>query len=104
MQSVASVQISLQFSDSRKAVSSRAHADSEPAGPILQRRGGGGTSHSQLLRWWAWPLPPTGPLEFVCQWPVYGISETRVGLDAQLILDAARRSIQLWPEDDPNAR
>jgi hypothetical protein len=37
------------------------------------------------------------------QWPVYGIGETRVGLDAQLILDAARRSIQLWPEDDPNA-
>jgi hypothetical protein len=104
MQSVASVQISLQFSDGRKAISSRAHADSEPTGPIPQRGGGGGTSHSQLLRWWAWPLPPTGPLEFICQWPVYGIGETRVGLDAQLILDAARQSIQLWPEDDPNAR
>jgi hypothetical protein len=45
-----------------------------------------------------------GPPEFICQWPVYGIGEIRVGLDAQLILDAARRSIQLWPEDDPNAR
>jgi hypothetical protein len=96
-------QISLQFSDGRTAISSRAHGDSEPTGPILRRRGGGGTSHSQLLRWWAWPLPPTGPLEFICQWPVYRIGETRVGLDAQLILDAARRSIQLWPEDDPNA-
>ena len=97
-------QISLRPSDGRRAISSRrAPGDSEPTGPILQPRGGGGTSHSQLVRWWAWPLPPAGPLEFICQWPVYGIGETKVGIDAQLILDAARRSIQLWPEDDPDA-
>ncbi len=95
-----SFQISLQFSDGRKAINGRPRGDSEPAGPILQPRGGGGTSHSQLLRWWAWPLPPSGPLEFICQWPIYGIGETRVGIDAQLILDAARRSVQLWPEDE----
>ena len=58
------------------------------------------TSHSQLLRWWAWPLPPSGPLEFICQWPIYGIGDTRVGIDAQLILDSGRRSVQLWPEDE----
>ncbi len=100
-----SFQISLQFSDGRKAVSGRPRGDSEPAGPILQSRGGGGTLHSQFLRWWAWPLPPGGPLEFICQWPMYGIGETRVGIDAQLILDAARQSIQLWPEeeDSPSA-
>jgi hypothetical protein len=95
--------VSVQFSDGRTAVSGRPGGDSEPTGPILQRRGGGGTSHSQLLRWWVWPLPPAGPLEFICQWPVYGIGETRVGLDGQLILDAALRSVQLWPEDDPDA-
>jgi hypothetical protein len=50
-----------------------------------------------------WPLPPAGSLEFICQWPVYGIGETRIGIDGQLILDAARRSVQLWPEDDPDA-
>jgi hypothetical protein len=32
-----------------------------------------------------------------------GKQESFRGLDAQLILDAACRSIQLWPEDDPNA-
>jgi hypothetical protein len=95
-----SFQISLQFSDGRMAVSGRSRGDSEPTGPILQSRGGGGTSHSQLLRWWAWPLPPAGPLEFICQWPMFGIGETRVGIDAQVILDAARRSIQLWPEEE----
>ena len=95
--------ISVQFSDGRTATSGRPRGDREPTGPILQSRGGGGTSHSQLFRWWVWPLPPAGPLEFICQWQVYGISETRIGVDGQLILDAARRSIQLWPEDDPDA-
>ena len=90
---------SLLFSDGRKAVSGGPRGESEPAGPILRPHGGGGTSHSQFLRWWAWPLPPEGPLEFVCQWPMYGIAETRVGIDAQLILDAARRSVRLWPAD-----
>ncbi len=88
-------QISLQFSDGRTAISGRPRGDFEPTGPILQSRGGGGTSHSQLLQWWVWPLPPAGPLEFICQWPVYGIGETRVGIDGQLILDAARRSVRL---------
>ena len=47
-----------------------------------------------------WPLPPAGPLEFVCEWPAFGIAESRAGIDAQLILDAARRSVRLWPENE----
>jgi hypothetical protein len=31
---------------------------------------------------------------------MYGIAETRIGIDAQLILDAAQRSIRLWPEHE----
>jgi len=61
---------------------------------------GGGGPRLQFWRWWAWPLPPAGPLEFVCEWPAFGITETRAGIDAQMILDAAQRSIRLWPEDD----
>ena len=96
--------VSVQFSDGRMAISGRPRDDSEPTGPILQSRGGGGTSHSQLFRWWVWPLPPAGPLEFICQWPVYGIGETRVGIDGQVILDAARRSVRLWPEEGDSPR
>ncbi|MGI8452199.1 MAG: hypothetical protein ACR2MP_34445 [Streptosporangiaceae bacterium] len=62
-----SFQISLQLADGRKVTSGRPHGDSAPAGPILRPRGGGGTSHYQLLKWWAWPLPPSGPLEFICR-------------------------------------
>jgi hypothetical protein len=92
-------QISLQLSDGRQVISERPHGDAEPTGPILRPHGGGGTSHYQLTRWWAWPLPPSGPLEFICQWPTPGASETQVSIDAQLILDAARQSVQLWSPD-----
>ena len=81
------------------SVSTGAHGESEPTGPILKSHGGGGTTHSQFFRWWAWPLPPEGPLAFICQWPMYGIAETRVAIDAQLILAASQRSVRLWPAD-----
>jgi hypothetical protein len=95
-----SFEISLRLADGSEVISGRSPGDTRPAGPILQPRGGGGTAHSQLSRWWAWPLPPKGPLEFACRWPMYGIAETRAAIDAQLILDAAQRSIRLWPEHE----
>ena len=72
----------------------------EPDGPILRPFLGGGGPRSSFWRWWAWPLPPAGPLEFVCEWPALAIPETRAGLDAQLILDAAGRSTRLWPDGE----
>ncbi len=93
-------QISLQLSDGRTVTSDRPRSDSQPTGPFLRQGGGGGTSHRQHSLWWAWPLPPSGPLEFICRWPALGTGENRAGIDAQLILDAARQSVQLWPEDE----
>jgi hypothetical protein len=61
---------------------------------------GGGGPHSFFSRWWSWPLPPKGTLDFVIEWPMLGIGETRASIDAQLILDAADHSIRLWPEDE----
>ncbi|MGH3121290.1 MAG: hypothetical protein ACRDND_09755 [Streptosporangiaceae bacterium] len=74
--------------------------DADPDGPILRTFLGGGGPRSHFWRWWAWPLPPAGPLEFICEWPGNGIPETRTAIDAQLILDASGRSIQLWPEEE----
>jgi hypothetical protein len=92
-----SFQISLQLSDGRTVTSGRPPVDAEPTGPILRSCGGGGTSHCLIARWWAWPLPPSGPLEFICQ---LGTGETRVGVDAQLILDAAQHSVRVWSDDE----
>jgi hypothetical protein len=96
-----SCQISLLFADGRRVISRRRlDGDSEPAGPILGGGGGWGSAYRSVSHFWVWPLPPKGPLEFVCQWPMYGIAETRVSIDAQLILDAAQRSVRLWPQDE----
>jgi hypothetical protein len=73
--------------------------DAEPAGPLLLPVEGGGGGRRYDLRYWVWPLPPPGLVAFVCQWPAHGIGESRVEIDAQLILDAATRAIELWPED-----
>jgi len=51
-----------------------------------------------VLRWWVWPLPPSGPLQFICQ---LGTAETRVSMDAQLILAASHQSVQVWPHATP---
>jgi hypothetical protein len=79
-----SFRFGLQFSDGGKAAASP----------------GGGGPYSFISRWWTWPLPPAGPLELVCEWPAFGIAESRAGIDAQLILDSARRSVRLWPESE----
>jgi len=49
------------------------------------------------MRFWLWPLPPPGPLAFVCEWPKKGIGERRVDIDASVVLDAAARAEPLWP-------
>lgn len=70
-----SFRFGLQFSDGGKATGSpggRPDHDSEPAEPVLYPIVDGGGSHSS--RWWAWPLPPARPLEFVCEWSTFDIA------------------------------
>lgn len=72
--------------------------DGEPTGPLLVESGGGGGGRRYDFSYWIWPLPPPGPVTFVCQWPAYGIEESRAQIDARRLLDAAERSVELWPE------
>jgi hypothetical protein len=96
---------SVEFSDGRTATHDKPYGrssatppgDAEPVEPILWSRGGGGTSHYQLMRWWVSPLPPSGPVEVICQ---LGTREIRGGFSARSILDAARRSFQMWSDDE----
>jgi hypothetical protein len=64
-----------------------------PSYRILDFGGGVGSLHRSDSRWWTWPLPPPGRLDFICQ---LGEVERRVSMEAQLILDAARRSMRAW--------
>jgi len=102
----------IEFSDGRKASNvggmfggtmvAMAATDEEPAPDpdtdisLVPGGGSGGGRHSRQ-ELWVWPLPPRGPVAFVCEWPRYGIPEARVDLDALLIREAAEHAREIWP-------
>ena len=70
-----------------------------PPSPWLQRSGSGGSSPGHLnAGYWVWPLPPPGPLAFVCEWPAMGISLSRREIDTGPIRAAAAQAAPLWDE------
>jgi hypothetical protein len=70
----------------------------KPDGPVMIGGGGGGGGRWNQQQW-VWPLPPAGPLLVVCEWPAADIPLTQTELDAQLILDAARRAQVIFNDD-----
>ena len=95
------LRLGVQFSDGAKAINVGAgpgfggHGE-EPEGPVLRGQGGGGGGGRWRQSYWVWPLPPSGPLAFVCEWSAASIPVTRHEIDAQLLLDAAERAQQIF--------
>lgn len=97
-----SLHVGVQFADGKKAANAGhlPYSAGSVAGGLILNPISFGASRRHLERsYWVWPLPPEGPLTFVCEWAAFDIPESRVDTDAQLILDAAKHSVQLWPED-----
>jgi hypothetical protein len=94
----------IQFSDGSKVTSLGppmiGPTDKAQKGPMLMHSGGSSGGSVAEQTFWVWPLPPPGPLTFVCEWPKYGIRETRYEIDANLIREAAKRATELWPDQD----
>jgi hypothetical protein len=67
-----------------------------PTGPVLMQRGGRGGGRVYRQGWWLWPLPPEGPLTFVCEWPAHEITLTRHEVDAGPIREAAKDAQAIW--------
>jgi hypothetical protein len=61
---------------------------------------GSGTVFRQTF--WASPLPPPGPVDFVVAWPARGLEEAFTTIEGQQIIDAGERAVQLWP-DEPDS-
>lgn len=92
----------IELADGRKATVFDRHPpfeqDAAPPAAVLQQRGGGGGGKSWEFRFWAWPLPPEGPLAFVVEWPSEGIALTRTEVDTKPIREAAGHAEELWPD------
>ncbi len=94
----------LEFSDGRK-VTNLPGAGPGPfadpgVGPILWGRDGSGSNSAWRQSYWVWPLPPPGPLKFVCAWPAFGIPESTASVDAAGVIDAATRATVVWPLEE----
>jgi hypothetical protein len=94
----------IEFSDGSKATNLSGMPrfdtleDEPPEGPVLVEHAGGGGGGEWESSYWVWPLPPEGPLAFVCEWPAKGIPLTREEIDAALVLGAAPRAEKLWDD------
>jgi hypothetical protein len=90
----------VQFADGSKATNlAEMHfrLGERPKRPVLQRGGGSSGEARADVAYWVWPLPPPGPLLFVCEWPAFGIPVTYHEIDSSLIRTAAAQTVPLWP-------
>jgi hypothetical protein len=71
-------------------------AGDDPPTAVLWGMGGGGGGEEYHKGFWAWPIPPYGPVTFVCEWKRYAISEQRVPVDGALIRGPSQASAPLW--------
>jgi hypothetical protein len=92
-------QVGVEFSNGLSAANRHWHppaSGSVPTGLLLVALAGGGAGHRFEVDYWVWPLPPPGPVTFVCGWPTHSLAETRTAIDAGAILDAAARCVEFW--------
>lgn len=89
----------VEYADGRTATNLRddftspAPKDDEP---MLAPTGGGGDEFSVDHAYFLSPVPPDGPLAFICSWPGFDIPETRHVVHLELTT-ASTRSTVLWP-------
>jgi hypothetical protein len=97
------IRLELEYSDGRRATNLdrlATNLEDEPPRDIrLIQGGGGGGGCTYKSDYWAWPLPPPGPVKVTVEWGSIDLRPTAVEIDAGLILDAAQKSERPWDSD-----
>jgi hypothetical protein len=89
----------ISFSDGQKATTLDAtdamdvfEPSEAGSGLRLHLGGGGGGGGRWSYEIWVTPLPPPGPVTLVCEWPAFGITETRCTIDGVRFIEAAEKA------------
>jgi hypothetical protein len=93
----------VEFADGRKATSLDRGGmlpEEETAKPVLARHGGSADETLHEQHFGLAPVPPAGPMWFVCEWPAFDVPVTKAEVDASVIRHAASRALVVWPGDD----
>ena len=101
------LRVGVQFADGRTVTSIGGH-DRPVEGPVMWplrggARGGGPESYFHQ-GYWISPLPASGPVSVVCEWPAVGIPLVRYDIDARLIVDGAERARAIFPRGNTAVR
>jgi hypothetical protein len=88
--------LEIEYADGRRASNSGLWFDGGSADIRLTGGGGGGGGTSYRSSYWAWPLPPPGPVKLGVAWGSIDLPMTEVEIDAQPIVDAAALSERPW--------
>lgn len=94
------LKLAIEFADGSFVEASPAPAwleSAPPAGAFLARSGGRADPWSMMIRYWVWPLPPSGPITVRCEWERAGILPSSGTIEGEAIRLAAERSVTLWP-------
>ncbi|MDQ6727925.1 MAG: hypothetical protein M3066_17445 [Actinomycetota bacterium] len=69
----------------------------------MDPQNGGGSDREYSQTYWVWPLPGPGQLQFVAEWPAFGVGETAAVVDAGMLIGAAAVARPIWAEDKDKA-
>jgi hypothetical protein len=98
------LRLTIQFADGRSVsiLDAPTGEAPDPGRPMLSSgpgTGGGVDGWSFDMEYRVRPLPPPGPLAFICTWPGRGIATSRMEVDGGAIRAAADAAVTLWLDD-----
>lgn len=96
--------VGVEYADGRRAVVHDRRTGptaTDDLRPVLWPASGRGDDLNVEYGYFLSPLPPDGPVTFVCSWPAFGIPEATSVVEHADLTTAAARSTTLWPRQPP---